>query len=114
MARLYCDTPTKINKTFTTVGWYAIFLLVYYSAYVIVNDTGETIRIRSTFFGPLPLGYAVASMVPFIFYIAATTQFKFLKYIAIAAIPVAILLIIETGSRAVSYTHLTLPTTPYV
>ena len=99
MARLYCDTPTKINKTFTTVGWYAIFLLVYYSAYVIVNDTGETIRIRSTFFGPLPLGYAVASMVPFIFYIAATTQFKFLKYIAIAAIPVAILLIIETGSR---------------
>ena len=99
MARLYCDTPTKIHKIFTTVGWYAIFLLVYYSAYVIVHDTGDTIRIRSAFFGPLSLGYVVASMVPFIFYIAATAKFPLLKYIPIAAIPAAILLIIETGSR---------------
>ena len=99
MAKLYCDTPAKLHKTFTVIGWYAIFLLVYYSAYVIVNDTGETIRVRSAFFGPLPLGYAVASMVPFILYVATTTQLRPLGYVFIAAIPAAILLIIETGSR---------------
>ena len=99
MAKLLCDTPAKLHKTFTVVGWYAIFLLIYYVAYVIANDTGETIRIRSSFFGPLPLGYAVASMVPFIFYVATTTHFRFLRIVFIAAIPIAILLIIETGSR---------------
>jgi len=98
MAKMYCDTPAKVHKTFTVVGWYAIALLIYYAAYVTVHS-GQTIRIRSAFFGPLPLGYAVASMLPFIFYVASTTHSRILKYFFVVAIPVAFLLIIETGSR---------------
>ena len=98
MARIHCDTPGKLYRTFTAVGWYAVCLVIYFGAFVLLNY-GSTIRIRSSFFGPLPLAYIVASMVPFIFFVAIYSQSFLSRVTGIAAIAGGVLVIFATGSR---------------
>ncbi len=98
MARLHCDTPAKMYNTFTVAGWYAVCLMLYFCAYVMLNY-GSSIRIRSPFFGPLPLGYIIASMVPFIFFVAVYSKTFLYRVFAMAAIASGILVVFATGSR---------------
>ena len=98
LARIHCDTPGKLYQTFTTAGWYAICLLVFFGFYVLINYQ-DVIRISSSFFGALPLAYAVASMVPFIIFIAVYSSTPVSRLIAITAIVCSLLIVFATGSR---------------
>ena len=98
MARIHCDTPAKMYQTFLAAGWYAICLMVYFGAYVLLNY-GSAIRISSSFFGPLPLGYIVASMVPFIFFVVIYSNTLLSRVSGMTAIACGFVVIFSTGSR---------------
>ena len=98
LARIHCDTPGKLYQTFTTAGWYAVCLLIFLGFYVLINY-GDVIRISSSFFGALPLAYIIASMVPFIIFIAVYSNSSVLRLTAIIAIACSFLIVFATGSR---------------
>ena len=98
MARIHCDTPGKLHETFTVAGWYALSLMSYLGAYVLLNY-GSAIRISSSFFGPLPLGYIIASMIPFIFFVVVYSNSLLLRCAGMVAIASGVLTIFATGSR---------------
>ena len=98
MARIHCSTPAKLYETFTAAGRYAICLMIFFGAYVLLNY-GSAIRISSSFFGPLPLAYIIVSMVPFIFFVVVYSNSTVLRVAGITAIACGVLIIFATGSR---------------
>ena len=98
LARIHCDTPRKLYQTFTTAGWYAVCLLIFFGFYISINYVDVT-RINSPFFGALPLAYIVASMVPFVIFIAIYSNSFVQRLTAIAAIASCFAIVFATGSR---------------
>ena len=98
LARIHCDTPKKLYRTFTTAGLYAICLLIFFGSYVLTNYV-DVIRINSSFFNALSLGYIIASMVPFIIFTVFYSNSSVLRLTAITAIVCSLFIVFATGSR---------------
>ena len=103
VSRNYLGAKAKTTEVFAIVAQYAIFILIFYAAYVLTNPVeqhtaGNATRIRTSFFGPLPLGYIVATMFPFVLFYFVTSK-ALGKLLSLAGMFAIMVIIAATGSR---------------
>ena len=97
IARFYCTDFKKVRETFVLIGWYAMLIVAFFTLFVALNSAGES-RIRSSFFGPLTLGYITVGMVPFLFAVFSSSGLAG-KLLSSTAILGCVYVLAATGSR---------------
>ena len=97
IARLYFSNFTNARITAVSIGWYAIAVVFFFAAYVAVNSTGQ-IRISSTFFGALTLGYVTVATIPFLYAVFSTSG-TLGRLLSGASFIFAAYILAATGSR---------------
>ena len=99
ITKLYCDSYQKLISTCQCIGGYSIFIVSFFALYVALNYTGDSVRLRGEFFGPLSLGYITSSSLPFILILYATSEKIALRILALIAICLSVYILMATGSR---------------
>jgi len=96
-ARVYCSNFKNLKIAFTSIGWYAMAIVLFFTLYVALNSVGAS-RIRSSFFGPLTLGYITVAMIPFIYAVFSSSGFVG-RLLSGASLMSAVFVLTATGSR---------------